>query len=85
RVYPDLQSSVRAYLHNINIGFAYVDFRNMRAHMRATGKPLDAFQLAGALNRYSITGSAYIENIRAMIRGNELGKLSGITLDNSGG
>lgn len=85
RVYPDLQSSVRAYLHNINIGFAYVDFRNMRAHMRATGKPLDAFQLAGALNRYSITGSAYIENIRAMIRGNELGKLSGVTLDNSGG
>ncbi|MGA9851751.1 MAG: glucosaminidase domain-containing protein [Gammaproteobacteria bacterium] len=84
RVYPDVQTSVRAYLHNINIGFAYVDFRNQRAQMRATGKQLDALQLAGALNRYSITGDAYIENIRAMIRGNELSKLSNLSLANLG-
>ena len=83
RVYPDIQSSVRAYLHNINIGFAYVDFRNLRAQMRASGKPLEASVLAGALNRYSITGDAYIENIRAMIRNNELGKLSNLTLGNT--
>ncbi|MGH8402255.1 MAG: glucosaminidase domain-containing protein, partial [Gammaproteobacteria bacterium] len=84
RVYPDVQTSVRAYLHNINIGFAYVDFRNMRARMRANGKPLDALALAGALNRYSITGDAYIENIRDMIRSNALGKLSNLSLSNVG-
>ncbi|MGH8413573.1 MAG: glucosaminidase domain-containing protein, partial [Gammaproteobacteria bacterium] len=73
-----------AYLHNINIGFAYVDFRNMRARMRANGKPLDALALAGALNRYSITGDAYIENIRDMIRDNALGKLGNLSLSNVG-
>jgi len=84
RVYPNVQTSVRAYLHNINIGFAYVDFRTLRAQMRASGKPLDALQLAGALNRYSITGDAYIDNIRAMIRSNELSKLSNLSLANLG-
>lgn len=84
RVYPNVQSSVRAYLHNINIGFAYVDFRDMRSEMRATDKPLDALQLAGALNRYSITGSLYIANIRTMIRGNELRKLDSVSLGSLG-
>ena len=85
RVYPDIQTSVRAYLNNINVGFAYVDFRVLRAQMRATGKPLDALQLAGALNRYSITGAAYIENIRTMIRSNELSRLANLSLANVGG
>ncbi len=84
RVYPDVQASVRAYLRNINIGFAYVDFRSLRAQMRASGKSLDALQLAGALNRYSITGDLYIDNIRAMIRSNELSKLSNLSLANLG-
>lgn len=84
RIYPDVQTSVRAYLHNINVGFAYVDFRTLRAQMRATGKPLDALALAGALNRYSITGSTYIENIRTMIRSNELANLSNLSLANTG-
>lgn len=84
RVYPDVQTSVRAYLHNINIGFAYVDFRNLRAQMRASGKPLDALALAGALNRYSITGNAYTENIRAMISNNALSKLGNLSLANTG-
>lgn len=84
RVYPDVQASVRAYLRNINIGFAYVDFRTLRAQMRASGKSLDALQLAGALNRYSITGDLYIDNIRAMIRSNELSKLSNLSLANLG-
>lgn len=84
RVYPDVQTSVRAYLHNINVGFAYVDFRTLRAKMRAHGEPLDALELAGALNRYSITGDAYIANIRDMIRSNELSKLSNLSLANLG-
>lgn len=84
RVYPNIQTSVRAYLHNINVGFAYVDFRNLRAQMRAAGKPLDAFQLAGALNRYSITGDVYIASIRAMIRGNDLSGLANLALTNLG-
>jgi Bax protein len=76
RVYPDIEASVRAYLHNINIGFAYTDFRDMRAEMRLGGKQLDPFQLAGALDRYSTAGDIYVTNIRAMLRSNQLGKVS---------
>ncbi len=76
RVYPDIESSVRAYLHNINIGFAYTDFRDQRAVMRAAGKPLDAFALAGALDHYSAAGDMYVNNIRQMLHSEELGKLS---------
>jgi Bax protein len=80
RIYPDVQTSVRAYLHNINIGFAYTEFRALRAEMRSQGKPLDPIALAGALDRYSTAGDLYVANIRAMIRSNELGKLSDLSL-----
>jgi Bax protein len=81
RVYPDIETSVRAYLHNINIGFAYTDFRDQRAGMRAEGKPLDAFKLAGTLDRYSAAGDLYVNNIREMLRSSELGKLSSLSLN----
>ena len=83
RVYPDVETSVRAYLHNINIGFAYTDFRDLRADMRSAGKPLDPFQLAGALDRYSAAGGLYVNDIRSMLRSDELDKLSSLTLDTS--
>jgi len=81
RVYPDIQTSVRAYLHNINIGFAYTDFRDLRADERAAGKPLDPFALAGALDRYSAAGGLYVNDIRQMLHSEELDKLSTLTLD----
>jgi Bax protein len=81
RIYPDVETSVRAYLHNINIGFAYTDFRDLRAEMRSAGKPLDPFQLAGALDRYSAAGDIYVNDIRTMLRSDELDKLSSLTLD----
>ncbi|MGH8369503.1 MAG: hypothetical protein ACRESC_00855, partial [Gammaproteobacteria bacterium] len=80
RIYPDVQTSVRAYLHNINIGFAYTEFRALRGRMRSQGKPLDPIELAGTLDRYSTAGDLYVANIRAMIRSNELGRLSDLTL-----
>jgi Bax protein len=81
RVYPNIESSVRAYLHNINIGFAYTDFRDLRSEMRAGGKPLDPFALAGALDRYSAAGDIYVNDIRQMLHSTELDKLSALTLD----
>lgn len=80
RVYPDIQTSVRAYLHTINIGFAYVNFRNLRAQMRTQGQALNAFELAGSLEQYSITGAAYITNLRSMLRSSELSKLDRVSL-----
>ncbi len=81
RVYPDIQASVRAYLHNINIGFAYTEFRDLRADMRAAGKPLDPFALAGTLDHYSAAGDIYVNDIRNMLHSDELDKLSALTLD----
>lgn len=80
RVYPDIEASVRAYLHNIDIGFAYTDFRDLRADMRAAGKPLDPFELAGALDRYSTAGDIYVNDIRTMLHSSELDKLGSLSL-----
>lgn len=81
RVYPDIETSVRAYLHNINIGFAYTDFRDLRSEERAAGKALDPFVLAGTLDHYSAAGELYVNDIRAMLHSDELDKLSALTLD----
>jgi len=80
RVFSGLRESVRAYLRNINAGHAYVGFRQMRSHLRASGQPLDPVVLAGGLERYSERGWAYVAEIRTMIRNNRLGRLNGVRL-----
>lgn len=80
RVFPDLRSSVRAYLHNINISFAYLDLRRMRARMRAAGVQLDPYRLSGGLLRYSQRGVQYVDDIRTMISVNGLDNLGSLVL-----
>lgn len=77
RIFPDVRSSVRAYLHNLNAGRAYRRLREMRAVMRAAGQPLDPMVLAGGLLRYSERGQAYVDAIRALMRDNGLEGLDG--------
>ncbi|MDQ2068519.1 glucosaminidase domain-containing protein [Natronospira bacteriovora] len=72
RVFPDLHSSVRSYVHNLNIGHAYTLFRQMRAEIRQEGRTPDGLTLAAGLERYSERGQDYIREVRAMIRQNEL-------------
>lgn len=72
RIFPTLRDSVHAYFHNLNAGFAYGKFRDLRAAMRAEGKPLDAVELAAGLERYSELGLVYIEKIQQLIRSNRL-------------
>ncbi len=72
RRYETLRASVRSHIFNLNIGHAYEDLRTMRAEMRAQGVILDAIALAGGLERYSIRGQDYIDEIRAIIRVNDL-------------
>lgn len=80
RVFPNLRSSVRAYLHNINISFAYLDLRRMRARMRAAGVKLDPYRLTDGLLRYSQRGAQYVDEIRSMITVNGLAHLDSLTL-----
>ena len=67
KAFPNLQASVRAYLHNLNIGHAYQELRDTRARLRAEGKPLDPLKLAAHLQRYSQRGEDYVREVRRMI------------------
>lgn len=80
RVFPDLQASVRNYLHMLNTGAAYASLRRARAELRAAGEPLDPLLLADGLKEYSECGEAYVQDVRAMILNNELHQLGKLTL-----
>lgn len=81
RTYPDLRASVRHYMHNLNVGFAYQSFRMKRLSLRLEGKPLNAMVLAGLLERYSERGDAYIAEIRQIILSNGLNRLGPLQLE----
>ncbi len=72
RAYPDLMSAARSYMHNLNTHPAYVEFRALRAHMRARGEPLDGARLARALVRYAEDGPLYVAALHAIMRANAL-------------
>jgi Bax protein len=66
------QDAVKAYVLNLNTNAAYAKFRKMRAAMRTKGEKLSGYVLAGALDHYSERGEAYVDDIRSMIRYNNL-------------
>jgi Bax protein len=80
RVFDSLRDSVRDHLHNLNIGHAYGELRQLRAQVRAQGGTLDSLVLAGGLSRYSSRGEDYIGEIQAIIRANHLRAVRGADL-----
>ncbi|MEX0730508.1 MAG: glucosaminidase domain-containing protein [Aquisalimonadaceae bacterium] len=82
RVFPDLQSSVRNYLLTLNIGAAYRQLRSIRADMRRNGNELNGLRLAEGLASYSERGEDYVEEVRSMIRTNQLHELDELTFGN---
>ncbi|MCH8505616.1 MAG: glucosaminidase domain-containing protein [Ectothiorhodospiraceae bacterium] len=80
RVFPDLESSVRNYVYTLNVGDAYSDLRRLREDRRAAGQPLLGLEMAEGLLRYSERGEAYVDEIRQMIRSNELDALQHVEL-----
>jgi Bax protein len=63
---------VRAYVHNLNTHPPYREFRVLRERLRARGERLSGLRLADALGEYSERAAAYVVEIKAMIRQNEL-------------
>lgn len=80
RVFRDLRGAVRSYVHNLNVGHAYIEFRRLRARLREQGEPLNAMALAWTLERYSSRGTDYVREIRSMIRTNGLNTLGDLAL-----
>ena len=83
QVFASLQDSVREYMRNLNTHRAYKALRTARAEYRRLGEPVQAEKLAQGLLPYSQRGEAYVEEIRAMIKGNQLAMLKGVLLDDS--
>ena len=64
--------SVQRYIHNLNTHAAYRLFRKWRAEQRQQNQSLEGAAAAETLTRYSTRGEAYVEELQAMIRKNEL-------------
>ncbi len=75
RRFKTVMDSVRAYFRNINTHWAYASLREMRAQLRADEATLRGTELAAGLIRYSERRQAYVDDIRDIIRVNQLGVL----------
>ena len=64
--------SVRAYMINLNSHPAYEPLRQIRAELRAAGKPITSLALADGLSSYSERGDSYVETLKGIIRVNKL-------------
>ena len=67
-----LQASVRAYQRNLNTHSSYKDFRQARAELRDSGRPLDSIILSKFLDEYAETGEKYVEVLQQIINQNNL-------------
>ena len=72
RSFPDLQSSVTAYMKNLNTHFAYQEFRELRKSYVSNGKWPNGLDLAPALHPYAETGDHYVDSIENIISHNNL-------------
>lgn len=79
RSYPDLLASVRDYVYNLNVGHAYVEFRELRARQQSRNH-FDNVALARTLGSYSQLGESYIRHLQQLIAGNNLERLPPIGL-----
>lgn len=79
RSYPDLLASVSDYVHNLNVGHAYVEFRELRAREQSQSH-FDSVRLARTLGSYSQLGETYTRNLQQLIASNALEHLHTIEL-----
>jgi len=75
KAFPTLQASVRAYMHNLNIGHAYEELRDARARLRAAGKTPTPMEIAAHLQRYSQRGEDYVREIQRMVTSRDFAAL----------
>jgi Bax protein len=74
--YPSVGASVASYVRNINTNRAYVELRDIRARIRNDNLEPNGVELAEGLMRYSQRGRAYVQEIQALILGNDLHRLT---------
>lgn len=80
RKFPDIYSSIRSYMYNLNTSKSYKGFRNLRAAMRRKQQPLKSMDLAAGLEKYSAKGLKYVAYVRKVIQLNDLQDLDELSL-----
>lgn len=74
KYYPNLYESVRDYIYNLNVGWAYQRFRVLRE------KGANIYKLAESLNSYSTLGDRYVMLVKKVIRHNGLDSIGSTEL-----
>ncbi|HET8708417.1 MAG TPA: glucosaminidase domain-containing protein, partial [Pseudomonadales bacterium] len=66
------RESVRSYIVNLNSNPAYTNLRLLRAELRNQGRTPSGCMLANGLQNYSERGKSYVDQVKSMIRANNL-------------
>ncbi len=83
RWFPNVIHSIRSYMHNLNSHPAYSDVRARRAAARRADRQPTAIDLAGGLEKYSERGAVYVDEVRTVIRSNDLPQVYATTVEGS--
>ncbi|MEE4298001.1 MAG: glucosaminidase domain-containing protein [Pseudomonadales bacterium] len=70
--FASIRDSVDSYFRNLNSHPAYRGVRERRLAARRAGEAIRGADLAAGLTRYSERGDAYVEELRAIMRFNDL-------------
>ncbi|UZE95184.1 glucosaminidase domain-containing protein [Alkalimarinus alittae] len=73
--FDSVYNSVESYILNLNRHTQYAELRAIRLQLRDNNKPVMGIQLASGLVGYSERGDEYVDEIRSMIRFNNLSSL----------
>lgn len=74
RIFSSLQSSIRAYMLNLNRNSAYKSFREKRVNMRLQEQTLVGIELSQTMINYSGIGKKYLVILESMISQQNLSK-----------
>jgi Bax protein len=72
KTFSSPKQGINSYIHNLNTHFAYNSLRKIRRRQRAKGDKITGLALVNSLGKYSERGSAYIKDLKALIRYNKL-------------
>ena len=81
--FPKLQSSVSAYMKNLNTHRGYSEFRKERSKIREKNKNVKGIDLVEYLYNYAQTGSEYVKILKKIIEQNDLTDFDNSILMNS--
>ncbi len=72
RKFDSINSSIAAYMRNINSNNAYSELRKIRSQMRENQLPYNSITLSNGLQKYSIRRNEYVKDIQSIIKFNLL-------------